>query len=315
MTAQNSNTPVALIIFRRPDETAKVIEALRLVRPKQLFVIADGPRLEQPDEIDRCKATRAVIDQVDWDCDIHKNYADVNMGLKHRVSTGLDWVFNTVEEAIILEDDCLPDPTFFRFCGELLEKYRNDERIMMIGGTNVLREWKSTTQSYCFSYFNSCWGWASWRRAWQHYDIEMKLWQDPEVRKKIEMLLANDKHYRSCENMFNRVYNDEINSWALRWFFARLANAGVSITPSVNLISNIGFNKEATHHKSNADRLASLPLSSMGFPLKAPAEVIVDRDYENLRFEKTWGRGKTLRDRLRRMKNIIVHRVVSAMTV
>ena len=176
-------TPVAFIIFNRPDTTKRVFEAIRQAKPPKLFVIADGSRSDRLGEAEKCAATRAIIDGVDWECEILTNYSDVNLGCKIRVSSGLDWVFSEVEEAIILEDDCLPHPSFFAFCEELLEKYRNDSRIMQICGSNVLKDQVNIDDSYYFSKYGPIWGWASWRRAWQEYDVDMKLWAEVKKRK------------------------------------------------------------------------------------------------------------------------------------
>ena len=152
-------TPVAFIIFKRPDTTRKVFEEIRRAKPPKLLVIADGPRPNIVGEAEKCAAARAIIDSVDWECEVLKNYSDENLGCKQRVSSGLDWVFDNVEEAIILEDDCLPHPTFFRFCEELLEKYRDDERVMKIDGTNILSGWKSNTQSMTCLSKTLSWPW------------------------------------------------------------------------------------------------------------------------------------------------------------
>src|SRR4028118_433764 len=173
-------TPVVLIIFNRPAQTEKVFEVIRQAKPPKLLVIADGSRAERPGEAEKCAAARAVIDRVDWDCEVFKNYSDVNLGCDPRISSGLNWVFETVEEAIILEDDCVPHPTFFRYCEELLERYRHDARVMNISGQNVLFGRHRTEYSYYFSRYTLCWGWASWRRAWQYFDVDVKLW--PEIR-------------------------------------------------------------------------------------------------------------------------------------
>ena len=145
-------TPVAFIIFNRPDTTKRVFEAIRHAKPPKLLVIADGPRADRPGEAEKCAAAREIIEGVDWECEVLTNYSDVNLGCGKRVSTGIDWVFDQVEEAIILEDDCLPNPSFFKFCELMLEQYRHDQRIMSISGTNYLETWKSSIQSYYFSY-------------------------------------------------------------------------------------------------------------------------------------------------------------------
>ncbi|MCX5679732.1 MAG: glycosyltransferase family 2 protein, partial [Candidatus Omnitrophica bacterium] len=174
-------TPVVLTIFNRPDKTELVFNAISKARPRQLFVIADGPRPDAPGENERCLDARAIIERVDWDCCLRKNYSDVNMGCKRRVSSGLDWVFSSVEEAILLEDDTLPSHSFLFFCQELLEKYRYDNRINYISGTNYQLGKSRTDYSYFFSRYASFWGWATWRRAWRHYDVDMKSW--PQVKK------------------------------------------------------------------------------------------------------------------------------------
>src|SRR5512139_3287315 len=169
-------TPVAFIIFNRPDTAERVFAEIAKARPPKLLVVADGPRANRSGEAEKCAATRAIIDRVDWDCEVLTNFSDTNLGCKNRVSSGIDWVFEQVPEAIILEDDCLPHPTFFRFCEELLERYRDDERIGMISGDNFQLGQKRTDASYYFSRYNHIWGWASWRRAWRHYDREASAW-------------------------------------------------------------------------------------------------------------------------------------------
>ena len=193
MTYYQLSIPVAFIIFNRPDTTARVFEEIRRAQPPQLLVIADGPRLNHPEDVEKCAAARAIIEQVDWDCKVLRDFAESNMGCKQRVSSGLDWVFGTVQEAIILEDDCLPHPTFFQFCQELLKHYRDDTRIMAINGTNVLGKWKADIQDYHFSYHGGVWGWASWRRAWEYYDASMSMWNDAEVRKRIRLAFRTSR--------------------------------------------------------------------------------------------------------------------------
>ena len=281
-------TPVVFIIFKRPDTTEKVFEAIRQAKPPKLLVVADGARPDIPGEVEKCAATRAIIERIDWDCEVLKNYADENMGCKRRVSSGLDWVFDTVEEAIILEDDCLPHPSFFRFCEELLEKYKDDERIMTIGGTNLLVEWKSDIQSYHFSIYFNCWGWATWKRVWNYYDVDMKLWEQPKIRDRVKEIIADKEQYLNRKSKFDLTYNGKVNSWAHQFFFMCLAHSGLSITPSVNLISNIGFTEEGTHTKAVNSPKANLPLQSMTLPLRAPRELAVDREYDLRRYEKFW---------------------------
>ncbi len=260
------------------------------VKPTKLLVIADGPRPDRPGEAEKCAAARTIIDGVDWECEVLTNYSDVNLGCEHRVSSGLNWVFDTVEEAIILEDDCLPNIDFFKFCENLLAQYREDERIMMICGTNFLRDWKSDIQSYHFSFYGGIWGWASWRRAWKYYDVEMKLWGNKEIRDRIRDVLADEKQFQDREKMFWRTYRKEnVNSWDYQWSFARLYQSGLSIVPAVNLISNIGFGQDATHTLDSTSALSELNTDELSLPLKNPVAVAVDRDYDNKFYKKFVG--------------------------
>ena len=299
-------TPVAFLIFKRPDTTEKVFSAIRQAQPPKLLVIADGPRKDKPGEAEKCAATRTIIDRVDWDCEVLKNYADVNIGCKQRVSSGLDWVFDNVEEAIILEDDCVPHPTFFKFCEELLEKYRYDERIMSITGTNLLGKWKPALQSYHFSYYFNCWGWATWKRVWDYYDADMKLWSKPEIQNRVRDVIADNKQFLNRKKCLDSTYLGENNSWAYQFFFLCLMYSGLSITPSLNLVSNIGFTQEGTHTKAVNDTRANLPLHSMNFPLQEPLGIAVDREYDYRRYKKVWKRSlwKQIRWKAKRLLEI-----------
>ncbi|MBO3460961.1 glycosyltransferase family 2 protein [Aetokthonos hydrillicola Thurmond2011] len=289
-------TPVAFIIFNRPHTTERVFETIRQAKPAKLLVIADGSRPDRPDEAEKCALTRAIIDRVDWDCEVIKNYADTNLGCKQRVSSGIDWVFNNVEEAIILEDDCLPDPTFFRFCEELLEKYRYDERIMMVTGFNIQGQWKPNIQSYHFTYYGSIWGWASWRRAWKYYDINMELWSKPETRERLRDVICDSKQSLTREKHFDEVYYGKIDTWDYQWDLARFLQSGLSVVPSKNLIQNIGFDQAASRTAEDRKGLSKIPIISMSFPLIEPCTITQNREYSFLFYQKAYTH--TLRDKI-----------------
>ena len=296
-------TPVALLIFNRPDTTAKVFEAIRQAKPPKLLVIADGARSSHPGEVAKCEAARAIINSVDWDCEVLTNYSEVNLGCGKRPATGITWVFEQVEEAIILEDDCLPHLTFFQFCEELLDKYRHDTRIMTISGTNILNSWKLELQSYHFSYYGSHWGWASWKRAWDYFDYEMKHWSNLEVQKQIANVLCDQAQYQIRKKRFDRVINDQ-STWDGRFLFACLLQSGLSIVPASNLIYNIGFNQEATHTKS-LDELSHLKLLPMEFPLRHPLGVVVDREYDYKFYQKMFKPKKLIGRVISKFKKIM----------
>jgi hypothetical protein len=280
-------TPIAFIIFNRPDNTKKVFEIIRQAQPSRLLVIADGPRANRPDDIEKCAATRAVIDQVDWDCEVTKNFSDKNLGCGTRVSSGITWVFDQVEEAIILEDDCIPHPTFFRYCEELLERYRFDSRVMHISGSNFWATKHPREQSYLFSHYSQMWGWASWRRAWQHYDFQMKQW--PEVKQKnlLKDLLIDQHAADTWTKIFQNVVDGGVDTWDYQWHFACWLQHGLAIVPNVNLVSNIGFDEDATHtftpksFSSDADApQLSVPATEIGFPLTHPQMMVRDSEID-----------------------------------
>ncbi len=275
------DTPVALIIFNRPDVTALTFQAIAQARPKRLFVIADGPR--SSDEADLCMRTRAVTERIDWNCELTTDFSEVNLGCRQRCVSGFDWVFSQVDKAIFLEDDCVPDPTFFRFCEEMLERYRDDTRVMMISGSNYLERWKVESQSYHFSYFGSAWGWASWKRAWKFNDVTMSLWGDEDIKRRIRDVLANEECFALQARRFDRAYESPKNRhiWDLQWSFARLMQSGLTIVPAVNLISN-------QCHPGPM----KLPTAPMSFPLQIQNSVSVDRLYDLLHIRWVIGKGK-----------------------
>lgn len=269
-------TPIVFLIFRRPEVTSRVFESIRQARPSKLFIVADGPRNES--EVELCQKARDVTEKIDWDCDVIRNYSDVNLGCCKRVSSGLDWVFNQVETAIILEDDCLPSLSFFPYCEELLTRYRHDERVMHIGGHNFLCSNLDSPYSYYFSGLTQVWGWATWRRAWEKYDINMSNW--PFIREQypsIFEIFATSKERSMRKILWDKVFRDEIDTWDYRWLFAVRSQSGLCILPRENLISNIGFGDGATHTLEKEDSLRSnLNRVEITFPLQHPDFMLRD---------------------------------------
>jgi hypothetical protein len=239
------------------------------MKPRTLVVIADGPRGERPGEIDVCNRVRAIVEKIDWPCELLKNYADTNLGCGIRVKSGLDWAFQKIEQAIILEDDCLPDLSFFRFCNELLERYRNDERVMQISGSNFLFGRQGFEESYYFSSYPLGWGWATWRRAWNHFDFEMRSWSSGLNR-------FIDKFEKPSERAFWKATYDDLRGrldiWDYQWALTCIDRDGLCVTPATNLVENIGFGAGATHTKS---RLAAMrpAVAAMHFPLRHPSRL------------------------------------------
>ncbi|RPJ79079.1 MAG: glycosyltransferase family 2 protein [Alphaproteobacteria bacterium] len=266
-------TPVLFIIFNRPDTTQRVFNEIRKAKPAKLFIAADGTRNDKDGEAEKCQAARDVIKQLDWDCEVKTLFRDKNLGCKVAVSSAIDWFFENVEEGIILEDDCLPHLTFFPFCQELLEKYRDDERIFVISADNFLFGRQRTNYSYHFSYYNHCWGWATWKRAWLYYDREMRFWPEIKNENWLKDILVHSTVIRYWSDIFQTVYEGKIDTWDYQWLFSCWVQNGLTIIPSVNLVSNIGFRADATHTKS-LSRNANLNTASMDFPLKHPPFII-----------------------------------------
>jgi hypothetical protein len=288
------NTPVALIIFNRPDTTECVLAEIAKAKPSKLFIIADGPRPERLGEVEKCAAARAIIDRVDWDCEVLKNYSDVNLGCGYRPASGISWVFEHVEEAIILEDDCVPRPTFFSFCEELLSKYCGDERVMMISGRNNYANMMQTLYSYHFCYRHPCWGWATWRRAWQHFDMKINLWPTLRVTSWLPNILEDPEAIEFWQSIFDMAWAGagNVDYWDYQWTFACWAHNGLAILPKVNLIHNIGFGEHATHTRSLKDRRANLPTGEMIFPLRHPPSVVWDKEIDRLVDDERLSKGK-----------------------
>jgi len=274
--------PVLLLIFNRPDITREVMAQIREAEPPKLFVGADGPRADQPDEADHCEQARQVATHVDWNCEVHTLFRDENMGCKQAVSSAITWFFEHVEAGIILEDDCIPHPTFFSYCAELLERYREDERVMVISGDNFQPPTRTYDSSYYFSTHMHCWGWATWRRAWKKYDGQVSVWHDLRGTGWLEGWLGSEDEAEYWQRIFDKVYREEVDSWAYPWTFTCWKEHGLTILPAVNLVSNIGFDVRATHtDNENSDR-ASLSTKPLSFPLDHPIGVC--RDYKSDRY-------------------------------
>lgn len=285
------STAVALIIFNRPETTEKVFSAIAKAKPPKLLVVADGPRVNRAGEAERCAAARAIIKRVDWDCEVLTNYSETNLGCKNRVASGIDWVFEQVPEAIILEDDCLPDQSFFYFCEELLERYRDDKRISMIAGSNIIYKQFRPDNSYFYSRYSLIWGWATWRRAWKDYDISMSCW--PERKKTGWHKYIGGRNFWKSEYwklIFDDVYTAKLRTWDYQWLYTNIVMNRLCIVPAVNMVDNIGFGSDATHTtESPSEWIRNSPSSYIELPLTHPNEVsedIIAKDWiEKAHFE------------------------------
>jgi hypothetical protein len=287
------NTPVLFLIYKRPEQTRAVFNAIREIKPQQLFVAADGPKANATDA-DLCRQVRSIATNVDWPCEVHTLFRDTNMGSGPAVSEAITWFFDHVEQGIILEDDCLPDESFFNFCDILLNKHARSTEIMAISGTNLLREgWKPQKQSYFFGH-GGVWGWATWKRAWSLYDYDMATWASEENKDDTRRAMHNDHWFEYYYGMFEGAYRKELDAWDLQWFHCILNNKGLSINPSVNLVRNIGFGPGATHTTETEGPYANLELKKMAFPLKHPAKHKIDTQYLRTSYRAIKRHDKTL---------------------
>ncbi|NUQ25614.1 MAG: glycosyltransferase family 2 protein [Saprospiraceae bacterium] len=259
------DVPVALMIYNRPELTRQVFAQIRLLQPRQLFIIADGPKDETDDR--NCRQARQVVADVDWDCEIQTLYSPHNLGVAKCPSNGLKWVFDQVDRCIILEDDTLPELSFFEFCRLLLQKYEEDESVMSISGANLCGVIQ-TEYSYGFSRFSlPPWGWATWRRAWQYYDFRMDDWMEQKSRLKP----AFGTTFPFWEMILER-YSKKLTSWDIQWNYAIWKKNGRVIIPRQNMIRNLGYGEGASFTTVDQSFTTHLPVTPCSFPLVHPAE-------------------------------------------
>lgn len=264
------------MIFNRPEKTEAVFDAIKKIQPRFLYIISDGPRFAEEEE--KCIHSREIFERVDWDCLIKRDFSPVNLGCKKRISSGLNWVFSECEEAIILEDDCVPDLSFFPYCEALLKKYRNDSRILMISGDNFQKNgnW-NIPYSYYFSIYPHVWGWATWARSWKYYDVKMSMWPELRSTSWLTHLFNDDKKANYWRSIFDSIYRSEIDSWDYQLTFTAWIHNMLSIVPSKNLVANIGFDNHGSHTKVVEKGVSNLPTHSISFPLTHPPYLF--RDY------------------------------------
>jgi len=277
------NTPILFVIFNRPDRVSRVWAEIKKAQPKRLFIAADGARANKPGEKELCQEARDIVSDIDWDCEVSRDFSDTNLGCSERVYSAINWIFRESETAIIIEDDCLPSQSFFTFCDEMLEKYRDYPQIMQVAGFNFINEWKKDAQDYHFSNYGGVWGWASWRRAWTLYDPEMKGWQDKKIKNQTKKTLGNYKQSWARNSLFKVGHTT--NAWEYKWAFTRSLHKGLVIVPAVSLISNIGFGSEATHTKEKTSPLEKIERHELIFPLRPNDKIKADFEYDKRLFE------------------------------
>ena len=284
---QDFNTPILLIIFKRHDSLVAQMDILRAIRPASLYVFADGPGKDE--EKADCIKARSALEKIDWPCEIRTKFMDANLGCGKGPATAISWFFENEPEGIILEDDLLPHPDFFRFCSELLERFRYDIRIMEISGTNRLGRWGDGTQSYCYSQWGSECGWATWRRAWRHFDFTVRAWADPRTRDVIRDIYRTRLRITFFSRIVEQTYlhHDLVTWWDYQWGLAKNLNQGLSVVPAVNLVRNVGCDQHSNHDRDASHRFV-VPnnLKGMDFPLRHANSVSPDHNFDEALLRK-----------------------------
>ncbi len=265
------HTPILFLIFNRPDTTFKVFESIAQQQPSKLYIAADGPRSDKHGEDLLCQNTRDIVTQINWPCEVKTLFREQNLGCRHAISEAIDWFFEQEEEGIILEDDCLPHPDFFRFCVSMLDRYRHEEKVMHISGDNFQGGIIHGNSSYYFSGYAHIWGWATWRRAWKKYNVNMSYEEAVEI---IDHHFNGFVERKYWKLVAKKVKTGEFNTWDYQWAFTLWKFKGLAIIPNVNLISNIGFGESSTHLGDANHIFANMPSSSIGEIIENEALII-----------------------------------------
>ncbi|MDB5109851.1 MAG: protein containing nucleotide-diphospho-sugar transferase domain [Mucilaginibacter sp.] len=280
------NTPILFIVFNRPNATQQVFEKIAAIKPRYLFVAADGPRKDVIGELEVCNRVRQIIaNSVTWECEVKLRYNDDNKGCKVGVSSAIDWFFEQVDEGIILEDDCVPNISFFNFCSQLLKFYKNNSTVMMIGGTSFQQQ-QLTNASYYFSQYVHIWGWATWKDRWQKYDVNLAHVDESKVNRFLKTIFHTKRERTKWLNDFLQIKTGQVDTWDTQWMFTIWGNEGLCVVPWKNLITNIGYGPDATHTTMAESSEANLPSFTLDYiihPKKIALNTAAD---SKIRYEK-----------------------------
>ena len=289
MNNANFYTPILLIAWRRPKEIKEVIDSLKVIRPKRLFISCDGARDNNVEEFEKVKKTQEVLlKTINWDCKIEWQISDVNLGCKKGVTKAINWFFENVQEGIILEDDVVAHYDFYKYCQDLLEKYRSDKRIWCISGSNNQNNIKRGKGTYYFGQIPLIWGWATWKDRWENYDVSLKKWPEIKSSKMLDNIFLDDLQKNHWSDIFENFYNfGNPDTWDYPWVFACLINNGLTAIPNKNLIKNIGFNSDATHTKWEISK--ENEVFGIGSNLIEPEFIICDLKAEKYQFDYFFG--------------------------
>jgi hypothetical protein len=309
-TAPNRlKTAVLFLVFNRLDTTKQVFQSIRQAKPPRLYIASDGPRVDHEGDAQNVSAVRDyIIKNIDWECEIRTLFRDHNLGCKYAVSGAITWFFENEEYGIILEDDCLPSQSFFWFCEELLERYKDDTRVWHISGDNFQEKIKRGDASYYFSKYTHIWGWASWANRWSMYDVEMKSFETFDKQNKISSVFGEKKSQRYWLAVFKEVFLGKIDTWDYQWVYAIMSNSGLNVMPNQNLISNIGFGIDATHTKDLDSQLSKIPRTDLLAPLHHPGFVMHDIEADFFTASKIFKLETSIVEFFIRLRNVFLKR-------
>lgn len=281
--------PVLAIIFNRPDKTEALMAVLAKAKPPHLYVAADGPRPNVPADADLCAKARQIATAVSWPCEVKTLFSDQNLGVDPAVEKALDWFFNDVESGIVLEDDCIPSLEFFPFAENLLQAYKDDDRVMMISGNNFQDGMRRGEGSYYFSRYANTWGWASWRRAWQKYDSRMSGYDQFVQSNAIYAILPEQEQRDYWLKYFDQLRSGAYTAWDAKWMFSIWNADGTCLTPNVNLVANVGTGSDATHTMKES-KLTNMPTGSMKGVFSHPKTRDIEEKADGYLFKKAYQR-------------------------
>jgi hypothetical protein len=273
------------IVFNRPKVTRAAFQQIAQAQPAKLMIAADGPRADVATDLARCEEVRSIVSEITWPCEIQTAFSDTNLGPETHVPKAISLALDMDEAVIIIEDDCIVNEQFHPFCEELLSRYRNDERVMTVSGTSFIgRNWESPGTSYYFSRYPACWGWATWKRAWQFYDPALPDWSTLRQTSWLTGVFGHTANAAYWKQAFDEYFHHP--SWDTAWFYACLTQYALSVSPAQNLVTNIGWGAEATHTRDHHPQMAFLPTGELGFPLRHPQMLLPDYDAERHRVEQ-----------------------------
>ena len=283
--------PILVMAFNRPAPAAGLLEVLKQLRPARLYLAFDGPRLNSPGEQEHCEAVRDLFrNSIDWPCQVAWLLRTHNLGCRLAVSSAIDWFFEKESEGVILEDDIHPIPGFFGYCAELLERYRDDERIGAIAANNHQSECPPNGASYYFSIYSHCWGWATWRRAWRAYHQAEKLWPEFLQRGWLRQLGGRDFE-RRWQFLIDQVYTGEVNTWDILWQLACWQQGFLTCLPAKELVRNVGFDQDATHTLDETSPLKTP--KELAQPLLHPSIILPSQNFDRVTFNRLYRRRLT----------------------